>query len=117
MSALKTSFDVDAPFVFVDVDGLGNSGTLIYQSFADYSKALVNVVTKQLPDVVTLASRIVDEASDVQKYAEPQFERLDVVSKGKAVMAMSFNMKAISNMPGLIKGALEDLKSDLEQIK
>ena len=55
LNALKTSFDVDAPFVFVDVDGLGNSGTLIYTSFADYSKALVNVVTKQLPDVVTSA--------------------------------------------------------------
>ena len=51
--------------MFVDVDGLGNSGTLIYTSFADYSKALVNVVTKQLPDVVTSAQRIVDEASDV----------------------------------------------------
>jgi len=41
---LKASWDVDAPFCFVDVDGLGNSGTLVYTSFADYVKALTNVV-------------------------------------------------------------------------
>ena len=32
-------------------------------------------------------------------------------------MAMSFNMKTISNMPGLIKQALEDFKDDIMQIK
>ena len=114
---MKTSWGADAPFVFVNVDGLGNSGTLIFTSFSDYVKTLADTVTVKLPEVMTAAERVIDEAQDVQKYAEPQFERLDIVSKGKAVMAMSFNMKAISNMPGLIKQALEDLKDDLEQIK
>ena len=65
MDKLKTSWDADAPFVFVDVDGLGNSGNLVFTSFNDYVKALNNCVTKQLPDVLTQTQRIVDEASDV----------------------------------------------------
>lgn len=63
------------------------------------------------------ASRIIDEAEDVRRYAEPQFDRLDLVSKGKAIMAMSFNMKMVTKIPGFIKAALEEAKGDLDELK
>ena len=85
----------------------------MFQAFTDYVTALQEVVTTKLPDTVTKAGRIIDEASDVKNYAEPQFDRLDPVSKGKAIMAMSSNMNQITKMPKLIEQALKDLKEDL----
>lgn len=66
---------------------------------------------------MTKASRIVDEAEDMKRYAEPQFDRLDIISKGKAVMSFSFNMKMVTKIPGFIQTALEEAKSDLDELK
>jgi hypothetical protein len=63
------------------------------------------------------ANRVLEEADDVRRNGEAQFDNLDVLSKGKAIMGMSFNMKMVSKMPGLMQEALEDFKTDLEEIK
>lgn len=114
---MKTDWQVGAPFVFVNVDGLGNSGNLIYESFSKYCEAMQDVVTTQLPDLLYKGERLIDEAEDVKKYAEPEFERLDVIAKGKAVMALSFDLKMISKIPAILKSTLEDFKETFEQLK
>ena len=117
VESLKSDWKVSAPFVFVDVSSLGDSGTLVFESFTRYTSALEDVVLVKLPELMTKASRIIDEAEDVRRYAEPQFDNLDLVSKGKAIMAMSFNMKMVTKIPGFIKGALEEAKGDLDELK
>ena len=96
---------------------MGDSGTLIQQSFIKYTTALEDVVTTKLPELTVKASRVIDEAEDMRRYAEPQFDRLDLVSKGKAVMAMSFNMKMVVKIPNFIKEALDEAKGDLDELK
>lgn len=86
-------------------------------SFDRYCRALEDVVLVKLPDLMYKGERVIDEAEDVRKYAEPQFDRLDLVSKGKAIMAMSFNMKMVTKIPGFIKQALEEAKGDLDELK
>jgi hypothetical protein len=39
------------------------------------------------------------------------------MAKGKAVMATGVNMKLVSKIPGYIKEVLNNLKSDLEEMK
>lgn len=114
---MKSDWKVSAPFVFVEVDGLGNSGTQIFDSFARYTQALEECVTSKLPEVIVKINQVVDEAENVQRRAEAQFESLDIVSKGKAVFAMSYNMKIVSKIPTMMKETLEDFKSDLEELK
>lgn len=53
----------------------------------------------------------------MRRYAEPQFDRLDIIGKGKAIMAMSFNMKMVTKIPGFIKESLEEAKGDLDELK
>ena len=43
--------------------------------------------------------RVIEEAEDVKRYAEPEFEKLEFLEKGKAVMALAFNMKMLSKIP------------------
>ncbi len=88
----------------------------MFEAFQKYVNALHDAVMKA-PDILTAVGKIADEANDVAKYAEPQFERLDVMQKAKAVMNMSANMKIVTSMPGQIQEAIEELKADLEQVK
>ena len=88
----------------------------MFEAFQKYVNALHDAVMKT-PDIIEAVGKIADEANDIAKYAEPHFERLDVMAKAKAVMNMSFNMKIVTTMPGQIKDAIEELKADLEQIK
>ena len=114
---MGADWKVSAPFAYVDVSSLGDSSTLVFDSFDRYTRALEDVVLVKLPDLMTKASRVIDEAEDMRRYAEPQFDRLDLVSKGKAVFAMSFNMKMVTKIPTFIKTALEEAKGDLDELK
>lgn len=53
----------------------------------------------------------------MRRYAEPQFESLDLINKGKAIFAMSFNMKMVTKIPSFIKAAAEEAKGDMDQLK
>jgi len=117
MDKLKSDWKASAPFVFCDIGPLGDSGALMMDAFVKYTQALEDVVLTKLPELLRSASRVLDEAQDVKNYAEPQFERLDVISKGKAVMAFSFNMKTITKIPSFIEGKLKTFQAEMEEIK
>lgn len=53
----------------------------------------------------------------MRKYAEPQFDKLDIVGKGKALMAMSLNTRMVVKIPGFIKSSLEESKGELDELK
>jgi hypothetical protein len=114
MNTLSQDWKANAPFAFVDVSSLGDESTLMFESFDRYTRALEDVILVKMPDLLYKAERVIEEAEDMQRYAEPQFERLDLISKGKAVFAMSFNMRMVSKIPGFIKAAAEDAKSDMD---
>lgn len=57
------------------------------------------MIITQLPDLALKGERVIEEAEDVKRYAEPEFENLEFMEKGKAVMALAFNMKMLSKIP------------------
>jgi hypothetical protein len=70
MDQLKSDWKASAPFVFCEVDGLGNSGTVIMDSFTKYAVALEECVLTKLPQVLIKGNRVLEEADDVRKYSE-----------------------------------------------
>jgi hypothetical protein len=117
VDTLKSDWKASAPFAYVDISSMGDSGQLMFDSFDRYTRALEDVVLVKLPDLMVKASRVVDEAEDMRRYAEPQFDRLDIVSKGKAVFNFSFNMKMVVKIPAFIKTTMEEAKGDLDELK
>lgn len=39
------------------------------------------------------------------------------MKKGKALLAVGFNLKAITKIPAIVKKAMEDIKGDLTELK
>eukprot|EP00349_Pseudokeronopsis_sp_Brazil_P005403 CAMPEP_0202963460 /NCGR_PEP_ID=MMETSP1396-20130829/7445_1 /ASSEMBLY_ACC=CAM_ASM_000872 /TAXON_ID= /ORGANISM="Pseudokeronopsis sp., Strain Brazil" /LENGTH=69 /DNA_ID=CAMNT_0049684677 /DNA_START=383 /DNA_END=592 /DNA_ORIENTATION=- len=58
-------------------------------------KALKEIVQDKLPDLAAQASRLPEEAEDVKNRAEPEFERLGLMEKAKAVSALASNIKTL----------------------
>jgi len=79
--------------------------------------AIEECATKSLPDLLVKAERMVNEADDVRTRAEPEFERLDFVKKGQAIMYTCQNIKNLSKLPGVIQAATTAFKSDFQEIQ
>jgi len=46
-----------------------------------------------------------------------EFESLDLMKKGKALMAVALNIKVLAKVPMMIKNLLTKLKNDLLELK
>jgi hypothetical protein len=94
----------------IDVTALGDGGTLIYESFRDYALSLQEIMTGSLPDLLEKANELPNEAEEVKNAAESEFDGLDMMKKGKALLATGINLKLISKIPIFVKAAVENLK-------
>ena len=114
---LKMEWKVTAPFFFIDVEALAEVGKQIYEAFIAYAKAIVQVIEESCVDTIEKAERLPEEAEDIKRTAEPDFERLEMMQKAKATMATAVNLKLISKIPAFIKGVIADIKNDLMELK
>jgi hypothetical protein len=117
MTALGIEWKTGAPMVEVRTDEIGDAGTKIYESFVNYAQSLEKCVTEQLPAVLESAQALPGQAEDAKNNAESEFNDLDLMKKGKALLAVTFNIKALGRIPGFIKSAIEGFKSDLNELK
>lgn len=63
------------------------------------------------------AEALPTEAEEARNRAEGEFDALDLMAKGKAVMATAYNIKLLARIPAYFKKTLEDLKADLQEVK
>jgi hypothetical protein len=117
MTALGIEWKSGAPMVEVRTDEIGEVGTNIYEAFVKYAQALEKCVTEQLPAVLEAAEGLPDQAEEAKNNAESEFNSLDLLKKGKALLATTFNIKNLGKIPGFIKSAIEGFKSDLTELK
>lgn len=75
----------------------------MYNAFEEYTHAIEDCVKKGLPRLEKDGEAVVKEADDVRKHAESQFEKLDILKKGKAVLALGYNLKMLLKGPKFIK--------------
>lgn len=90
---MKAYWSAKPPYVDIDFTNVTDTGKQIYDSFANYVKALESCVTEQLPGVLETAEELPSKAETVKDAAENEFDNLDLMAKGKAVLAFGFNVK------------------------
>lgn len=74
-------------------------------------------MVEQLPAVLETAEGLPGQAEEAKNNAESEFNDLDLMKKGKAVLATGFNIKNLTKIPPFIKSAIEGLKGDLTELK
>lgn len=117
MSALGIEWKTGAPMVEIRTDEIGDAGVRIYESFVNYATSLEKCVTEQLPAVLESAEGLPGQAEDAKNNAEGEFNELDLLKKGKALLAVAFNIKALGRIPSFIKSAIQGFKNDLNELK
>lgn len=117
MTALGIEWKTGAPMVEVRTDEIGEAGKNIYESFVKYAEALEKCVTEQLPAVLETAEGLPAEAEEARNNAESEFNNLDLIKKGKALLAVTFNIKNLGRIPAFIKTAIEGFKAELNELK
>jgi hypothetical protein len=116
MESMNTQWGKSAPYVEIDTSMIGSTGQSIYEGFVNYVNALQKCITEQMPDVLEQAERLMNDADRVKDRAADQLEALDFMKKAKALLALAFNIKALSKVPAAIKKGLEGLKADLQEV-
>lgn len=89
----------------------------MFEAFKSYALALKEVVMEKLPELFNTAKDLPEEIEEVKEHAKEEFEGLDIMKKGKALMNLALNIKFIAKIPEFIKAALEHLKADFEEMK
>ena len=89
----------------------------MHKAFEEYANAKDACVTEKLPALVDRSERVLQEADDVKNNAEPQFEKLDMIAKGKAVVFLKDNMAMLTKVPSFIKNTLNYFKDELDELK
>lgn len=117
MDSLNTQWGKTAPYVEIDTSRIGEVGQQIFEGFVNYVNALQSCVTEQLPAVLEQADGLMNEADRVKDRAADQLEALDFMKKSKALLAIAFNIKTLGKVPAFIKGAIEGLKADLQEVQ
>ena len=117
ISLLQVQWKAEAPMLDIKVDGLLETGKNIYQSFVDYAIALYNCVTEQIPAVTQNAEELPSKAEEAKEHAQDQISSLDLMKKGKALMAIGFNIKTLGKVPAFVKIAADGIKGDLQEVK
>jgi hypothetical protein len=117
MSALALEWKAGAPFVELRLEEIGDAGKNIYEGFVSYAQAIQKCVTEQMPAVLESAEGLPSQAEEAKNNAESEFNDLDLMKKGKAVLATGFNIKNLSKIPPFIKSAIEGFKGDMNELK
>ena len=86
----------------------------MFSSFCEYLEAVFSAITEKLPDILSQAEKLPDEAEKVNNKAEPEFDKLDVFEKPKAIMYAAKNIQKLGKLPGLIQKSIENLKEELD---
>ena len=89
----------------------------MHKAFEEYANAMDECVTEKLPALVPKSERVLQEADDVANNAEPQFEKLGLCDKFKAVKVMRNNMTMLAKIPSFMKKTLNDFKDELNELK
>lgn len=89
----------------------------MYEAFVNYASALAKCVTEQMPAVLESAEELPSQAEQAKDAAQGEFEALDIMKKGKALLAVGLNIKVLGKIPGFVKTSINGFKDDLNELK
>lgn len=115
--ALELNIKTESPYIFINTGVLGQTGNAMYEGFVNYAKALEACVTEKIPAVYESAAGLPDQAEAAKDSAMGEFNDLDIMKKGKALLNVGLNIKILAKIPAFIKTALEGFKADLTELK
>ncbi len=115
--SLGLNFKGEDPFIDLRTDDIGDVGTAMYEAFVNYVSALTKCVTEQMPAVLETAQELPSQAEAAKDSASGEFDGLDMMKKGKAMLALGLNLKTLGKIPGFIKTSIEGFKGDLDELK
>jgi hypothetical protein len=103
MSRLEIKIVVEPPFISMRTEhfgtGAGILGLELFKALVDYVRALNDVVTYKLPELLIQAGKLVVEANEAREFCMAEFGRLTIVEKAKAMKQMAENMKRLARVP------------------
>lgn len=70
----------------------------------------------QLPELLAKSKELPTEAEEVKAAAKDEFDSLDLMKKGKALMACGINLKLISKIPIFVQAAVLKIKADFQDL-
>jgi len=77
INSLKTQWGATCPYMELNTAGLESSSNQMYEGFVNYIKALNEVITAQIPDVLEKAENLPQEAEEAKEAAMGELEQLD----------------------------------------
>ncbi len=63
------------------------------------------------------AEELPGQAEQAKDAAAGEFEALDIMKKGKALLAVGLNIKTLGKIPGFVKTSINGFKEDLTELK
>ncbi len=104
---VKFNFIPEPPFLEMKLEGF-ESGVVVgalkmIGCFTTYVNALKDIIEEKIPDVLEKAQRMPEEAQELKDRFKYDFDNLDLMKKGKAVMATAVNLKTVSKIPSFIQ--------------
>jgi len=113
-------FSSEAPFIEIDFSaftGVVDFAKKLWEGMKAYAMSLKKIVEENLPALLSKAEEFPNEAEQVRSNCMGEFEGLDLMKKGKALMAVALNIKVLAKVPMMIKNLLTKLKNDLLELK
>jgi hypothetical protein len=82
-------FKTEAPFIDIHFDkftGVVDFAKKLWEGFKGYANSLKEIVEEKLPELLHTAEELPHEAEEVKNSVSHEFDGLDIMKKGKALM-------------------------------
>ena len=89
----------------------------MYDAFVNYINALESCITQQIPDLLSKADSLPQEAEHAQNAAGDELEALGAFKKVQALAAITYNIRLLARIPAMIKVTLQSLKDDMTELQ
>ena len=89
----------------------------MYDAFVNYINALESCITQQIPDLLSKADSLPQEAEHAQNAAGDELAALGALKKVQALAAIAYNIRLLARIPAMIKATLQSLKDDMTELQ
>lgn len=118
---LLPKFTTEPPFIDLNFDHFAHEvieyAKNLFEAFKKYAMALKEIVMDKLPELFDKAKELPDKVEEIKDNCAEEFENLDIMSKGRALMSIALNIKHVAKVPMFLKNALQSMKAEFDEIK
>lgn len=103
---MKSQWGQSAPYFELDTSGIESAGQNMYEGFVNYVNALQSCITEQIPTVIRKAEKLPNEAEDALRNCQSEIDKLDLMKKPQALLAIAYNIRQLSKIQIFFKSTL-----------